>query len=38
MNGIQQVGFARTVISYETIDLVRKKKRSFFVIFEIGNR
>jgi hypothetical protein len=35
MNGIQQIGFAGTVISGKAIDLFRELQRSFPVILKI---
>jgi hypothetical protein len=35
---IQEVRFPRSVITYKTIDLIRKMEYSFPVIFKIGDR
>jgi hypothetical protein len=38
INGVQKICFACTVITNETIDLLRKFQAGFFVILKIGDR
>ena len=34
--GIQDIGFAYTIIAYEAIDFFRKRQVKFFVVFEVS--